>query len=159
MSAIDCHKHEHIGFVRCPMRHRLFSLGGDTRVFDFLPVYRLLEDVTDDESFTGFAGDILIGGGSGEAGAVVFSIPDIFTVYTSSKYSDREPCITSHWSMDEAFMFGVGFEALGWSPERQPLLIWLAEHLMSFLVRTVPNRYATLVGEFPPEQDGGIFYT
>jgi hypothetical protein len=158
MSAIDCYKHEHIGFVRCPMRHSLFR---DGRVLDFLPVYCLLEDITKETFLSGRAGDILIGGGSGEARAVSFSIPDIFTVYTTAETEDaitRDPCITSHWSADEAFMFGVGFEALGWNPERQPLLTWLAEHLISYLVRTFPERYATLIGKFSPEQDGSIFY-
>jgi hypothetical protein len=158
MSAIDCYKHEQIGFVRCPMRHSLFH---DGRVFDFLPVYRLLEEVAQETSLSGRAGDILIGGGSGEARAVSFSIPDIFTAYTTANTKDdasREPVIRSHWSADDAFMFGVGFEVLGWSPEQQPLLIWLAEHLISFLISAYPDRYATLVGEFPPEQDGGIFY-
>ena len=158
MSAIDCYKHEHIGFVRCPMRHSLFR---DGRVFDSLPVHRLLEDVAEEPSLSGRSGDILIGGGSGEARAVLFFIPDIFTVYTTANTKDdatREPLITSHWSADEAFIFGVGFEALGWNPERQPLLIWLAEHLIAYLVRTFPDRYATFVGEFLPEQDGSIFY-
>lgn len=158
MSAIDSFKHEHIGFVRCPMRHSHLR---DGRVFDFLPVYRLLEDVSEESSVSGRAGDILIGGGSGEAYAVSFSIPDIFTVYTTDDTSDdatREPLITSHWSVDEAFVFGVGFEALGWSPARQPLLIWFAEHLISFLVRTFPDRYATFVGKIAPKHDGSIFY-
>jgi hypothetical protein len=158
MSAIDCYKHEHIGFVRCPMRHSLFR---DGRIFDFLPVYRLLEDVSQESSLSGHAGDILIGGGSGEAHAVSFSIPEIFTVYTTTEVTGdvtRESLITSHWSADEAFIFGVGFERLGWSPERQPLLIWLAEHLIPYLVRTFPDRYATLVGEDPAEQDGSIYY-
>jgi hypothetical protein len=158
MSAIDCYKHEHIGFVRCPMRHSLFR---DGRVFDFLPIYRLLEDVAEEPSLSGRAGDILIGGGSGEAPAVSFSIPDIFIVYTTAKMTEdttRDPCITSHWSADEAFIFGVGFEVLGWSPEQQPLLIWLAGCFISYLARTFPDRYGTLVGECPPEQDGSIFY-
>lgn len=158
MSAIDCYKHQSIGFVRCPMRHSLF---GDGRVLDFLPVYRLLEDITQEASLSGRAGDILIGGGSGEARAVSFSTPGIFTAYTTASVRDdvsTEPVIRSHWSADDAFMFGVGFEVLGWSPERQPLLIWLAEHLISFLVRAYPDRYAKLVGEFLPEQDGSIFY-
>ena len=140
------------------MRHSLFR---DGRVFDFLPVYRLLEEVAQEPSLSGRSGDILIGGGSGEARAVSFPFPDIFTAYATANKKDdatAERLITSHWSADEAFMLGVGFEALGWSPGRQPLLIWLAEHLISYLVRKFPDRYTTLVGEFSPEHDGSIFY-
>ena len=157
MSAIDSYEHEQIGFVRCPMRHSMFR---DGRESDRLPVYRLLEDVSDEEALSGRAGDILIGGGSGEASALRFSIPGIFRLYTrlpEEPDSVQELPIKSHWSADEAFMFGIGFEALGWNPEKQPLLIWLAEHLIAFLARAYPERYALLIGEFPPEQDGEIF--
>lgn len=157
MSAIDSYKHEQIGYVRCPMRHSLFH---DGRVFYNLPVYRLLENVSEELSLSGCLGDILIGGGAGEAHALRFAIPDIFNHFAKlPKETDLAGVlpITSHWSADDAFMFGVGFEALGWNPEQQPLLIWLAEHLIAFLTRVFPERYAQLVGEFPPDQDGSIF--
>jgi hypothetical protein len=136
------------------MRHSIY---GDGRVFDRVPVYRLLEDVPEDErSISGRAGDILIGGGSGETAALSFRIPGIFSYYTDNGDFEEHP-VRSHWSEDDAFILGTGFERSGWNPGQQPLLVWLAEHLMAFLVRTFPDRYASLVGEFPPEQDGSIF--
>jgi hypothetical protein len=139
------------------MRHTLF---GDGRIFDRLPVYELLQDVADEKSLSGRAGDIIIGGGSGETNALRFAIPEIFHHFTNGPDcvgEGREPPIISHWSENEAFIFCQGFENLGWDVERQDLKIWLAEHLMAFLVRISPNQYAPLVGEFPPELNGSIF--
>lgn len=158
MSAIDCYRHERLGFLRCPMRHAMYR---DGRVFDRLSVYRLLEDVSDEPSFSGRAGDILIGGGSGEARAVCFAVPEIFWFYTGGSEEEEasvnEEPIISYWRADDAFIFGLGFETLGWNPEKQPMLIWLAEHLLAFLVREFPEQYAPLIGEDPLDQDGSIF--
>lgn len=131
----------------------------DGRIRDRLPVYELLEDIRHESSISGKSGDIAIGGGSGEAKALCFAIPEIFRFLTDGPELatvETKP-ITCHWSMNEAFIFGTGFESLGWSPEEQALDIWLAEHLIAFLVRAYPKRYQHLVGEFPSELSGSIF--
>ena len=106
---------------------------------------------------SGKSGDIVIGGGSGEARALSFAISDIFTVYTTSNDALRWPLFTSHWTLNEAFIFGSSFQKVGWIPESEVLEIWLAEHLMAFLVKIYPEKYKDLLGEFPLEQDGSIF--
>ncbi|MEI9865917.1 MAG: hypothetical protein WDN00_15475 [Limisphaerales bacterium] len=154
MSQIDIHKHQHIGFLKCPMLHKLATI----RSHDSLPVYLLKEDVQQDcDSLSGKNGDVVIGGGSGEARALSFAIPDIFTVYTTTNDALRWPPFTSYWTSNEAFIFGSGFQKLGWNPESEKLEIWLAEHLMAFLARIYPEKYKHLLGEFPLEQDGSIF--
>lgn len=156
MSAIDSFKHEQIAFVRCPMKHSMYR---DGRIFNRLPVYRLLEDVWDEISLSGRAGDILIGGGFGEANAVCFSIPAICTYFAGGPDPFEKPPITSHWSVNDAFLFGVGFETLGWNPEKEDLLLWLAGHLVAFLCREYPDEYASHMGKVRPAQDGSIFTT
>jgi hypothetical protein len=70
------------------MRHSLYR---DGRIFDQLPVYRLLEDVWDEISLSGKAGDVVIGGGFGEASALCFSIPGIFTFFKRRKPAVEAP--------------------------------------------------------------------
>jgi hypothetical protein len=128
------------------------------RGHDSLPVYLLKEDVQEErDGLSGKSGYVAIGGGSGEARALSFAIPDIFTVYTTTNDALRWPPFTSHWTLNEAFMFGSGFQKPGWNPESEKLEIWLAEHLMAFLVKIYPEKYKHLLGEFPLEQDGSIF--
>ena len=137
------------------MSYRLRTIRGH----DSLPVYILKEDVQEEQDgLSGNSGDIVIGGGSGEARALSFAIPDVFTAYTTTNNELRPP-FTCHWTANEAFIFGSGFQKLGWNPELQMLEIWLAEHLMAFLVNIYPEKYKHLVGEFPLEQDGSIFIT
>jgi hypothetical protein len=155
MSTIDVYKHQLLGFIRCPM---VYSLYRDGRVLDRLPIYELLEHVEGESSISGAPGDVVIGGGSGEASALRFSIPQLFLCYTHSGQGNGhlEKPITSHWSLTEAFIFGQGFLSLGWFPEQQPLDLWLAGHLMAFLVKTFPEKYGHLPGELSPNHNGSI---
>jgi hypothetical protein len=139
------------------MRHALYR---DGRVFDRLPVYRLGEEISDESSLSGCAGDILIGGGSGEANALCFSVPEIFTFYNRTPeetYAAGRPAIKSYWTADDAFMFGVGFEKMGWSPDQQPLFNWLTNHLTALLARAYPDQYSPLIRVSPLSRDGNIF--
>jgi hypothetical protein len=149
MSVIDSFEHEQIGFVRCPMRHTLYR---DGRVFDRLPVYRLLENVWDESSLSGRAGDVVIGGGFGEASALSFSIPALF-----APGGNPGDVVRSHWSADDAFIFGTGFEQLGWDPRQERMFDWLASHLAAFLSRAYPDRYPSYTGTRPGLQNGSIF--
>ncbi len=156
MSTIDAYNHQLLGFIKCQMVHSLY---GDGRVLDRLPIYELLEAIDGETSISGALGDIAIGGGSGEANALCFSVPQVFLLYTHPANPESglvEKPIRSHWSLTEAYIFGQGFRSLGWAPEKQPMESWLAEHLMAFLVKTFPERYRHLLGEISVEQDGSI---
>src|SRR4051812_14102032 len=93
MSAIDQYKHKVLGFIECPSTYD-FVYANTTRE---IGVYQLLQDISvDEESFDGKSGDIIVGGGSGEAPAFRISFPNAFYFFTSDEWDEFE-------SYDELF--------------------------------------------------------
>jgi hypothetical protein len=135
--------------------------GNDTT--RLVAVYRLDEDALDDQSFVGRRGDILLGGGHGEASALRISLPGALYYLTSEdweRFAGSETWtwkthVQAYWSMTEAYVYGDGYTALGWTPNK-PIELWLTGHVLSFLVQQYPSAYARYLGSEPLEEDGSI---
>lgn len=170
MSAIDGYAHTCIGQVDCPSPYEIIAgrraewRGTPTPVM----IYRLDEDVRGSETtFDGKRGDILLGGGNGEAPAMRVSVPEAFYVSTNifvdgeeavwDGWERMEEIVEAYWSHNDAFTLGAGYALLGWHPDADGLIeYWLMDHLLAFLVREYPNDYQRYVGPRPLEQDGAI---
>jgi hypothetical protein len=74
MSEVDGYRHRCIGMVRCPSRFAIVR----QRTHQEIPIYRIDDDASDATSFRAKAGDILLGGGTGESAALRISIPEAF---------------------------------------------------------------------------------
>ena len=164
MSAIDQYNYTVLGSVVCPSSYEIVFerdiqfIGTPLRI----PIYRLDQDIPPDEfNFRGKRGDILLGGGSGEAPALHVWMPESLFAWTDS---DQYPPVDKHehadfakafWTPNEAFKFCEGYAKLGWTPDTT-IEYWLMEHLFAFLVQEYPEDYARYVGPEPLEQDGSI---
>lgn len=155
MSEIDVYRHLCIGIVRCPSRFEVVR----GRMHRLIPIYRLDEDAMDASSFRAKAGDILLGGGTGESAALRVSIPEAFRFYTDYDSDDGWPIDTivyPYWTMSDAFVFCDGYHQLGWNPGDDQIEHWLAEHLLAFLLREFPVDYRRYSGPYALERDGSI---
>lgn len=135
MSAIDPYNHTLLGFIECPSE-KDFVFENRTRK---IALYRLNENIpTDERSFDGKTGDILIGGGSGEAPAMRLSVPEIFDLFKNSQadHKNHEIFFKTFWTPTQYQIFCEGYSKLGW-PEKQPIEIWLAENIVSILVQHI----------------------
>lgn len=170
MSAIDCYDHTCLGVVPCPSPYEIIYLRGEEWRGTPTPVmvYRLDQDVPGNETdFDGKRGDILLGGGSGEAPAMRISMPEAFWfsigIFVDGKdeiwdgWNTYEEIMEAYWSNTDAFKFGAGYALLGWNPDTNGQIeFWLMEHVLAFLVREYPDEYAQYVGLKALEQDGSI---
>ena len=126
MSAIDQYQHELLDFFHCPSDHDLVFENPTRKI----GIYRLLQDIPpEEENFAGKAGDILVGGGNGEAEAMRIS-PEIsikfFFEEDYDDFTDKDTLVKSFWSPNFAFKLGTGLLKLGWEPH-QDMEYWLAE--------------------------------
>lgn len=71
MSAINQYSHSYLGDIECPSTYAFVHENETRRI----AIYELLEDIHDEKDFDGKAGDIILGGGSGEAPAFRISVP------------------------------------------------------------------------------------
>jgi hypothetical protein len=144
MSAIDVYKHSHLGFIECPSSYD-FVYNSKTRR---IAIYELLDNISNDEKeFDGKAGDILVGGGSGEAPVLRISNPLAFqfSTYDEDKFvdlqfDDLENVFKTFWTPTQSYIFGEGFIKLGWTPDR-PLEMWLTENVCKLLILSL-DRFA-----------------
>jgi hypothetical protein len=154
MSAIDQYKYACLGIVHCPTSHKVWGANPQ------IPLYRLDEDIPpDEEDFQGKQGDILLGGGSGESAAVRIAIPEAFYFWTHEDWCDYDSLdeiIKPYWTPTQAYVFGEGYGKLGWTPEKNLLEWWLAQHILNFLASNYPDDYQQYVGPAPLEEDGAI---
>ena len=67
----------------------------------------------------------------------------------------RTSVLKACWTLTSAYVFGDGYSALGWNPAK-PIELWLAHHVLSFLVSNYESAYADLVGPVPLQEDGRI---
>jgi hypothetical protein len=155
MSTIDGYRHQRIGVVSCPSRFALVPGYDHLRQ---VPIYRLDEDVEGESTLGGKQGDILIGGGRGESAAFRIAIPEAFLFYTHDDYDGIDVINDVHqayWTMTDAFVFGDGYEKLGWTPPTS-IEPWLTQHVLSFLLHHFPEQYKQFLGKDPLTQDGSI---
>ena len=143
MSAIDCYKHNHLGFIECPSTYNIINFSKATKN-NWVAIYELLENVSKDEQdFDGKAGDILVGGGSGESPALRITNPLAFQFFTFDEdkfadleFDDLDEIFKSFWTPRESYILGDGFVKLGWTPDRT-LEMWLTENVCKLLVSTI----------------------
>ncbi|OYU95364.1 MAG: hypothetical protein CFE21_09440 [Bacteroidetes bacterium B1(2017)] len=136
MSAIDQYKHTHLGFIECPSSFD-FVYSNATRK---IAIYELLENIPNGETeFDGKEGDILIGGGSGEAPAFRISLPESLLFFTGDKVEDfdnYEDLFKAFWTPTQAYILCEGFSKVGWTPAI-PIEFWLAENSCLLLIDSV----------------------
>ena len=160
MSSIDSYRHSCLGVVVCPSRFPIVHGNPTTRT---VAIYRLDEDAPDGDGFSAKRGDILLGGGSGEASALRISMPEALVCLTHEgpghsampPSGTRTSVLKACWTLTSAYVFGDGYSALGWNPAK-PIELWLAHHVLSFLVSNYESAYADLVGPVPLQEDGRI---
>jgi hypothetical protein len=152
MSEIDSYKHTCIGIVVCPSTYEI--VGGNDEHRN-IPLYRLEESAPE---WNAKDGDLLLGGGSGESQVLRISIPEAFVGATredAEPFRFSEDAFKAYWSMTGAFVFGEGYVKIGWHP-RQPIENWLAEHIVSFVLREYPETYGRFRGPGLLRKDGSI---
>jgi hypothetical protein len=141
MSAIDVYKHKILGFIECPSTNSFVNFNEDTRE---IAIYELLENIPADEyCFDGKIGDILVGGGSGEAPAFRISNPigfQFFTLDTDAfcnlEFNHLNDVFKAFWTPTQSYIFCEGFLKLGWTVDRD-IEIWLAENVCKLLISTI----------------------
>lgn len=160
MSEIDSYRHECIGMLSCPSS--FLPMKRWQHPERAIPIYRLDEDAFDAHSLSGKRGDLLLGGGSGECPALCVSIPEAFYVYTHDDWADwsglrsSEVVSVAYWTMNYAFVLCEGYYRLGWQPMEDTIEVWLAEHILAFVLREYPETYSCWQGVNVLERDGAI---
>lgn len=161
MSEIDNYPHHCMGIVVCPIRFPLVP--GRPAADLHIPIYRIYADAGDGLSFQAKAGDVLLGGGSGETPALRIAIPEAPVFYTLHEThpawdggNDLENFVKAYWSMNIAYVLGDGCAKLGWDPRQDVIEHWLAEHVLAFLTREYPDEFAQFLGPEPFAQDGSL---
>ena len=153
MSSIDQYKHTLIGFIECSSTYD-FVYGSKTRM---MVIYELEQDIPSDEThFDGKCGDILLGGGSGEAPAFRLSSPEAFHFFSKEMWNDfeeLEDLFKSFWSATETYMLCEGFTQNGWNPDTT-IELWLAENLCK-TIRQVHPKYSNF--QFESKQSALTF--
>ena len=154
MSEIDLYRHSVLGIIECPTPYP-FVFGSSTRD---VYLYKLEEDVRGAANWVAKKGDIVLGGGSGEAAIFRASMPEAIFFFTNEKwdaFDSISDIYCAYWNVTEAFIFGSGYAKLGWSPN-VPLESWLAEHLVSFVLQQYPKMFQSSEDSLNLDQDGRI---
>ena len=141
MSAIDIYQQTLLGFIECPSTNSFVSFNEDTRK---IAIYELLEDIpVDEECFDGKIGDILVGGGRGEAPAFRISNPIAFKFFTLDEkafwdleFDNLNNIFKAFWTPTESYIFCEGYLKLGWTVDTD-IEIWLAENICKLLISTI----------------------
>ena len=138
MSAIDQYKHRHLGFVECPSTFE-FVYNNPTKK---VAIYELLESIPSDEnSFDGKIGDIILGGGSGEVPAFRISIPEAIYFFTNKDWDDYktiEDLFKAFWTPSQSYKLCEGYSKLGWTPNTE-IEFWLAENLCLLIIQKLEH--------------------
>jgi len=156
MSTIDAYPHKLLGKITCAPDYSFVDFSDSSNE---LPVYKIEKDANE-SCFVAKAGDILIGGGSGEAPAFRISMPDAIDFYTTEDELADVPLlqvVQAYWTYTKAFCLGTAFVKLGWKPERHLVEDWLAQHAVSFLIGTT-QEYKDRAGPVALEMDGSIIH-
>lgn len=140
MSSINVYKHRLLGFIECPSTND-FVFNSDTRK---IAVYELLENIPPDEKFfDGKIGDIIVGGGNGEAKAFRISNPIAFKFFTVNEdtfanleFDHLDEIFKAFWTPTKSYIFCEGFSKLGWNVSID-IEIWLAENVCKLLISTI----------------------
>ncbi len=142
MSSIDQYKHAHLGFIECPSTFEIAYDNQSKRI----ALYQLLEDIpAEEKDFDGKTGDIVLGGGSGEAPAFRIALPEALYFFTKDDWDDfenYENLFKAFWTPTQSYNFCEGFLKKGWKPN-SPIEFWLAENIIYLLIEN-NNQYPNL---------------
>ena len=141
MSAIDQYQHRHLGFIECPSTFDIV-LNNPTRK---IAIYELLENIPIDESnFDGKIGDIILGGGGGEAPAFRISMPETIYFFTKDDWDEFDTytdLFKAFWTPTQSYKLCEGFSKVGWIPN-SPIEFWLAKNICLTLIENI-QQYST----------------
>lgn len=146
MSQIDVYRHECLGMIR------------NGTYLDkkqcWIPIYRLKED---GKEFKAKAGDILVGGGSGECAAFRINMPENLLWWSK----DDDEVVTDNdteafWSPTNAYEFGLGYALEGWGKDSRDMESFIVHHVLAFIIREYSKDYVDSIGSEPLRQDGSI---
>lgn len=136
MASIDQYKHRLLGHINCPSAYD-FVYNNSTRD---IGVYELLEDIPDNEDdFDGKTGDIIVGGGSGEAPALRISMPNCLDFFIKNKdvnFDNHDALFKAFWTPTQSFKLCDGFKQIGWNIN-SPIEFWLTENICRTLINEV----------------------
>ena len=142
MATIDQYKHKLLGFINCPSDYD-FVFNNPTRD---IAVYELLEDIPDNEiDFDGKTGDIIVGGGSGEAPALRMSMPDCLNFFILDKdveFGNHDELFKTFWTPTQSFKLCCGFKKIGWDVAT-PIEFWLTKNICKVLIKEL-EKFETL---------------
>ncbi len=161
MSAIDQYNYTCLGLIECPVNYRFFAPQDHVQSLH-IAIYYLRQDIPEYETdFQGKLGDVLVGGGGGEAPAMRIIMPNTILWATDwERYDHEHPEIeklySTYWSPTQSFILGTGFVKLGWNPEEIKIGQWLMEHVVSFLVTKYKDKFADYIGNDDLDYDGSI---
>lgn len=132
MASIDQYKHKLLGFIECPSKENFVYLNATRSI----PLYQLLQDIPyNEEDFDGKHGDILMGGGSGEAPALRISCEKCLRYFMLDEVVDFDhwdDLYKAFWTPTESYIYGEGFSKVGWSVDRT-MESWLTENICEIL--------------------------
>lgn len=145
MASIDQYKHRLLGFINCPSDYEI-AYKSATRD---IAVYELMQNIPDSEKdFDGKSGDILVGGGSGEAPAFRITIPhamDHLILGKKVDFHEYDQLFKAFWTPTESYKLCHGFRMSGWNAE-QPIELWLTENVCMTLINEV-DKFKPLAGK------------
>ncbi|MEO0599367.1 MAG: hypothetical protein AAF126_24865, partial [Chloroflexota bacterium] len=129
----------------------------------------------------GKKGDILLGGGSGEAPAMLIKMPDNIIRFRAFDAEDKAqmeawdkalesldlfdrslPSTHQKWvemlweDYRQAYMMCAGYETLGWNPEENSVESWLTQHILAFVLTHFPARFGYDRASIDVDEDGSI---
>ena len=131
MAQIDQYKHKVLGFIKCASTFD-FVYQSPTRD---IAIYQILES-SDKEDFDAKEGDIIAGGGRGEAPALRISNPQCFLHFAEEGYDDfdnKDQLYKAFWTPTDSFILCEGFLKSGWTQDVN-IEVWLAQFICAALI-------------------------
>jgi hypothetical protein len=132
MSAINQYKHKLLDFFDCKSDYEIV-FGNSTKN---IAIYILEQDIpTEEKDFDGKKGDLIVGGGSGEAESLRISSKaiDYFKNDNLINFNDHDELVKPFWTPTFAYKLGNGLKKIGWSPNEN-LEFWFAEKIVNQLI-------------------------
>jgi Domain of unknown function (DUF3885) len=125
MAQIDAYAHTLLGFIDCPSSYDFVCMSDTRRI----AVYRIDENA---EDYNAKKGDILVGGGKGEAPPLRIAMPEMIHWINDEveHIESPETILYPMWTPTFSYRIGEGFAKIGWKPEDEELEVWLAEKVM-----------------------------